>query len=196
MSFTPICKERKSITYRNEWTPQVNGILNITLKVDKFADKMIRDGNRARTRALFTMAAAGRNELRNVVRKRKKTSKPGAPPSDHGRYRKSALFAVDIIAGEISIGFSGIKPKTISFKGQVKKPLGSGLAQDKLEFGGRLKYRLISRDSSKDSVTRTIIIKPRPHVSVAENNLFTKNTRNAKRFIKAQQDLIDKGYLK
>ena len=174
----------------------MSGIIKTTLKVDKFADKMIRNASRERTRALFTMAAAGRNELRNVVRKRKKSSVAPAPPSDHGTYRNSALFDVDVLSGNISIGFSGKTLKTIKFKGRARKPIGTGLAQDTLEFGGKIKYKLIYRDRSRNPLTRTITIKPRPHVSVAENNLFTKSTKNARKFRQAQQDLIDKGYLK
>ena len=174
----------------------MNGILKITLKVNNFSNKMILDAGRARQKALFAMGFAARNELRHVVRKRKRDSSPGSPPNDHGRYRKSALFSVDLLNGDIEAGFDGIKPKGSQFRNSFTKPFGGGFAQDKLEFGGKVKYRLIYRDRSRTPLTRTIIIKPRPHVSVAENNLFTKNTRNAKKFIKAQQTLIDQGYLK
>ena len=174
----------------------MSGIIKITLKVDKFADKMIRDAGRVRHKALFGMAIAARNELRNVVRKKKGISAPGAPPNDHGTYRKSALFSVDLVQGDIEAGFSGIKPKGSKFRNSFTRPYGNGFAQDKLEFGGKIKYKLIYRDKSKNPLTRTIIVKPRPHVSVAEDNLFTKNTKNTRNFQKSQAILIDQGYLK
>jgi hypothetical protein len=65
-----------------------------------------------------------------------------------------------------------------------------------LEFGGNITQLKIYRDKSKNPEKETFAIKPRPHVFVARERLFTGTTKNARYFRKSQQDLIDRGYLK
>lgn len=182
----------------------------IRIKTDGFAKRIIRNGERSKRRALFGMAAAARNELRNVVkRKRKKASEPGKPPHDHGTYRNTALFSVDSNGRGFKAGFA-------DFRSSNKNLVLSGstaLAQDNLEFGAiirkkpvrksrggdfpdRLKGKYFPRRRKKTRARNAFQIKPRPHVFVARERLFKGNTKNQKRFLASQQYLIDRGYLK
>lgn len=169
-------------------------MISLVIKTDKFAKRIIKNGERIKRRSLFRMAAAARNELRNVVRKRKKPSEAGKPPNDHGTYRNTALFRVSGTSG-FEAGFADFKAKEYGRKSK-RLTLGDNLAQDTLEFGGTIRQRVIYRDRSKNPKINTFLIKARPHVSVAEDNLFNASTKNAQRFRRAQQDLIDNGYLK
>ena len=162
----------------------------IRIKTDGFAKRIIRNGERAKRRALFGMAAAARNELRNVVRKRKKVSEPGKAPNDHGTYRNTALFSVDSNGRGFEAGFADYKSNKKSLV------LGNQLAQDVLEFGGTITRAVIYKNRKKNAKKESFNIKPRPHVFVARERLFKGSTKNQKRFLKAQQDLIDRGYLK
>jgi hypothetical protein len=185
-------------------------MLKIIVKTDKFAERMIKNGERAKRRALFGMASSARKELRNVVRKRKKPSVPGAPPRDHGTYRKTALFSVDSNSRGFSAGFA-------DFKSSNKKLVLSGstaLAQDNLEFGATIrikpkdvnkglfpdvyKGRFYARKKKarKKFKGNAFVIQPRPHVFIAQQNLFDTKGKNGRNFKEAQQYLIDRGYLK
>ena len=162
----------------------------IKVKTDGFAKRIIKNGENAKRRSLFRMASASRNELRNVVRKRKGTSAPGKAPNDHGVYRNTALFSVDVNNRGFETGFADYKAD------KKNLILGNGLAQDTLEFGGSITRTVIFRDKSKNAKRETFQVKPRPHVFVARQRLFTGSTKNQRRFIAAQQYLIDRGYLK
>ena len=170
-------------------------MISLVIKTDKFAKRIIKNGDRIKRRSLFNMAAAARNELRNVVRRRKKSSKPGNPPRDHGTYRNTALFRVSGTSG-FEAGFADFKARLNEYRRTKRLTLGDNLAQDTLEFGGTIRQRVIYRDRSKNPKVNTFLIKARPHVSVAEDNLFNASTKNAQRFRRAQQDLINNGYLK
>lgn len=162
----------------------------VIVKTDNFAKRIIKNGDQYKKRSLFRMAAAARNELRNVVRKRKKISEPGKAPSDHGTYRNTALFSVDSNGRGFEAGFADYKAdkKILS--------LGNKYAQDTLEFGGTIVRSVIYKNRKKNAKKESFNIKPRPHVFVARERLFKGSTKNQKRFLKAQQDLIDRGYLK
>lgn len=162
----------------------------IRVKTDNFAKRIIKNGEKYKRRSLFRMAAAARNELRNVVRKRKGNSEPGKAPHDHGTYRNTALFSVDPRSRGFEAGFA-------DFKGDKKNlSLGNKLAQDTLEFGGNISQLKIYKDKRKNAEKISFNVKPRPHVFVARERLFKGNTKNQRRFLNAQQDLIDRGYLK
>ena len=162
----------------------------VIVKTDNFAKRIIKNGDQYKKRSLFRMAAAARNELRNVVRKRKKSSAPGKAPSDHGTYRNTALFSVDSNGRGFEAGFADYKSDKKSLV------LGNQLAQDVLEFGGTITRAVIYKNRKKNAKKESFNIKPRPHVFVARERLFKGSTKNQKRFLKAQQDLIDRGYLK
>ncbi len=162
----------------------------IIVKTDNFAKRIIKNGEKEKRRSLFRMAAAARNELRNVVRKRKGNSEPGKAPNDHGTYRNTALFSVDPRVRGFEAGFADYKAD------KKNLVLGNNLAQDTLEFGGTITRSVIFRDRKKGAERESFTIKPRPHVFVARERLFKGNTKNQRRFLQAQQDLIDRGYLK
>jgi hypothetical protein len=184
----------------------------VIVKTDNFAKRIIKNGERAKRRALFGMASATRNELRNVVkRKRKGPSKADgkSAPHDHGTYRNTALFSVDSKGRGFEAGFA-------SFRSSNKNLVLAGstaLAQDNLEFGAiirkkpvrksrgssfpdRLKGKYFPRKRKKKQVLNAFRIVQRPHVFVARERLFKGSTKNQRRFLKAQQYLIDRGYLK
>ena len=162
----------------------------ILVKTDGFAKRIIKNGEQAKSRSLFRMAAAARNELRNVVRKRKKISEPGKAPNDHGTYRNTALFSVDSNGRGFEAGFADYKADKNVLS------LGNKYAQDTLEFGGTIVRSVIYKNRKKNAKKESFTIKPRPHVFVARERLFKGNTKNQKRFVAAQQYLIDRGYLK
>jgi hypothetical protein len=183
----------------------------IIVKTDNFAKRIIKNGERAKRRALFGMAAATRNELRNVVkRKRKGPSKADgkSAPHDHGTYRNTALFRVDSNSRGYSAGFADFRSsnKNLVLAGST------ALAQDNLEFGAtirkkplrrqkstfpdRLKGKYFKRKIKKTQIRNSFEIKPRPHVFVARERLFKGSSKNQRRFLAAQQYLIDRGYLK
>ena len=171
-------------------------MLKIVVKTDKFSSRIIKNGERAKTAALFRMASSARNELRNVVRKRKKTSEPGKAPSDHGIYRNTALFKVSSTKRGFEAGFADYKAKGINGRKSKTLTLAKNLAQDALEFGGEVTQLKIYKDRSAKPKKNTFNIKPRPHVFVARERLFTSSTKNQRKFVAAQQYLIDRGYLK
>ena len=181
----------------------------ITVKTDGFAKRIIKNGERAKRRSLFRMASAARNELRNVVRKKEGSSEPGKAPHDHGVYRKTSLFSVSATNRGFTAGFA-------DFKTNKKNLVLSGstaLAQDNLEYGAVIQKKIKKkgkfpdekkgkyyprrrRNKRKPYFAGNLIIKPRPHVSVAEQQLFNSSTKNQRKFVEAQQYLIDRGYLK
>jgi len=184
-------------------------MLKIRVKTDSFAKRIIRNGERAKRKSLFGMASASRNELRNVVRKRKGKSDPGDPPNDHGTYRNTALFSVSSSNRGYTAGFA-------DFRSSNKNLVLAGttaLAQDNLEFGAiirkkpvrksrastfpdRLKGKYFPRRRKKKQVLNAFRIEPRPHVFLARETLFKGSTKNQRRFLASQQYLIDRGYLK
>lgn len=181
----------------------------IIVKTDKFAKRIIKNGDRAKRKALFGMASAARNELRNVVVKRKKASLPGKPPRDHGTYRNTALFKVSPNNQGFKAGFADFKAN----KTNLVLAGDTALAQDNLEFGATIRKRIkdkskfefpdklkgkyyTRRNKNKKPFAADVVIKPRPHVFLAQERLFKSSTKNQRRFLAAQQYLIDRGYLK
>lgn len=89
---------------------------------DKVLDKM----NREERRLLSKAGAFVRRRSRSSIRKRKKPSAPGKPPSSHtGRYKRSILFGYDkskrsvVIGPSASYGGSDI-PERLEFGGTTK----------------------------------------------------------------------------
>jgi len=171
-------------------------MIKVLVTTDKFASRMIKNGEKKKRSALFRMASASRSELRNVVRKRKKTSEPGKAPSDHGVYRNTALFSVSATLRGFTAGFADYKAKGVDGRKSKVLSLGKNLAQDNLEFGGTITQLTIYKDRSANPKRNVFNIKARPHVFVARERLFTSSTKNQRKFVAAQQYLIDRGYLK
>lgn len=142
--------------------------VTVKIKTNLRIDKMIAKGQRKKRRSLYRFGFIGRSALREVVRTRKGNSKPGQAPSDHGFYRKTALFMVKESSETVLIGFP-IKRKGSSLRGGFKENrpiiLSHKAAQDTLEFGGRLMKRY------KSGTNQIIEVKPRPHVFVAQERL-------------------------
>ena len=171
-------------------------MLKVVVKTDRFASRMIKNGQRRKRRAMLTMGYASRYALRDVVRKRKNPSKPGRPPADHGTYRNTIRFEVSEHSGEIRAGFADYKAKGTDGRKSKTLILGNNLAQDALEYGGQVRMKIVYRDKRKNAPAKIINIQARPHVSVAKDRLFFGNKAYSKRFKAAQQDLIDQGYLR
>lgn len=102
----------------------------------------------ASTRTLMQQAAYLRKVARSQVKKRKKSSAPGSPASDHGFYKRSLTFAVDRARG-----FAVIGPEN---KGNKSIPIA-------LELGGtsrskkgrqRVQARPLMRPSLAKSITK------------------------------------------
>lgn len=187
-------------------------MIKVLVTTDKFASRMIKNGERAKRRALFGMASAARSELRNVVkRKRKGPSKADgkSAPHDHGVYRNTALFSVSSTNRGFKAGFADFKAS----KSNLILSGGTALAQDNLEFGAVIKKRIKNKSKfkfpdklkgkyyprnkrNKRPFAANMIIRKRPHVDVAEQRLFTSSTKNHRKFLESQQYLIDRGYLK
>ena len=124
-------------------------------------DAVLKRLDRSEARLLSRAGAFVRTRARRSIRKRKRISAPGKPPSSHtGFYKKSILFGYDKKKRSVVIGPSA------NFGGSKVPSL--------LEFGGRGKYQ-----------GKTAIYKARPHMGPAleaeKDNfptLFTNSIRN------------------
>ena len=135
----------------------------VQVKYSQFFDRdaVLKGLERSEARLLSRAGAFVRTRARRSIRKRKRISVAGKPPSSHtGFYRKSILFGYDKKNRSVVIGPSA------NFGGAEVPSL--------LEFGGRGKYR-----------GKTAIYKARPHMAPAleaerENfpTLFTNSLRN------------------
>lgn len=91
-------------------------------------DQVLRAMHREEAKLLSKAGAFVRRRARSSIRKRKKISAPGKPPSSHtGQYKKSILFGYDRARRSVVIGPSA------SFGGSEVPEL--------LEFGGTAKRR-------------------------------------------------------
>ena len=173
----------------------------IIVKTDNFAKRIIKNGERAKSKALFRMGGAARNGLRNQLQRfrgkgKRPTSAPGDAPYDHGTYRRTALFEVQPNRRGVSAGFADYKAKGYNGRRSKRLVLGNNLAQDTLEFGGNVTRSVIYRDKSKNAEKETFFIRPRPHVEPAQEELFKGTKKNSVYFRSQWQYLIDRGYLK
>lgn len=89
-------------------------------------DAVMRKADAATRRALSRFGAFVRRTAKGSIRKRKKASPPGSPPSSHtGLLKKFIFFGYDPSARSVVIG-----PARLNQKGQ-------GDAPSLLEYGGR-----------------------------------------------------------
>jgi hypothetical protein len=93
------------------------------------APKVLGAVNKGERRALSRSGALVRTIAKRSIRKRKKPSQPGQPPSSHsGLLKRFIFFGYDPATRSVVVG---------------PAPLGMGTdAQQTLEFGGRAKQRL------------------------------------------------------
>jgi len=108
--------------------------------------------DRATRRVLSRFGAFVRQTARRSIRKRKKSSQPGRPPSSHtGLLKKFIWFGYDVVRRSVVIG-----PVRLSQKGR-------GEAPSALEHGGLVMMRPRRREG-KETRTR---IRPRPFMGPA-----------------------------
>ena len=125
---------------------------------DYFFDsaKVIKRTDRATRRALSKFGAFVRRTSKQSIRKRKKTSAPGKPPSSHtGLLKKFIFFGYDARNKSVVIG-----PERLS---QNKR----GDAPSVLEYGGSIKVK-------RRGQNRSVKIKQRPFMGPA----FEKEKQN------------------
>lgn len=111
-------------------------------RVDLKVDRMIRRTEKANVRALFRISAFIATTAKRSMRKRKKASPPGTPPSAHegdrfGRgflLRELMQFEVERKNLSAVIGPKKIRSKTLG-KVRARKPV-----PNLHEFGGALRY--------------------------------------------------------
>jgi len=112
--------------------------------------------DRTTRRVLSRFGAYVRRGAKSSIRKRKKISEPGRPPSSHtGLLKKFIFFAYDRDRRSVVIG-----PVALNQKG--------GDAPEALEYGGRSRvtYRALKRGNRKRR-ERVIRVKARPYMRPA-----------------------------
>lgn len=133
-------------------------------RVEIRAKKMLKEADRANVRALFKISAFTARTARRSMRKRKRASAPGQPPSAHSgdRYGRGELlrqlmeFSVDRKRLTAVIGPRKIRSKTLG-KVRARKPV-----PNLHEFGGSLRV-----DGDKPGQTRRAIYPARPYMAPA-----------------------------
>lgn len=115
-------------------------------------DKVIRAMDRKSRKVLSKFGAFVRQRARTSIRKRKRPSTPGTPPSSHtGLLRKGILFAYDDQRKSVVIG-----PAKFSDK--------SGQALPALEYGGTSLIETIVKGKRE---RREVVIRARPFMTPA-----------------------------
>jgi hypothetical protein len=129
--------------------------------------KVIRAVDRAKRRSLSKAGAFIRQRARTSIRKRKRSSRPGEPPSSHtGLLRRFILFGYDRRSDSVVVGPVGFR---------------RSLAPNVLEFGGRA--TVTERRGSRRKM-RTVRIAARPYMRPAlekERSNLPKVWRNSVR---------------
>lgn len=120
----------------------------VTLKRSFFDVVKIQDeAERLRLRGLSKFGAYVRQRARTSIRKRKKISEPGKPPSSHaGELKKLIFFAYDSGTRSVVVGPALFK---------------RGGVPSLLEYGGTIVRKL------KGGAVRRLVYRPRPYMSPA-----------------------------
>jgi len=132
----------------------------IGFKIDKsmFFDrpKVVNATNRATRRVLSRFGAYVRQTARHSIRRRKRSSAPGQPPSSHvGLLRRRIYFGYDPRKESVVIG-----PTPINASGG-RSPYGSTTVPELLEEGGRVQRK------GRDGKTETLNYQARPFMGPA-----------------------------
>jgi len=127
----------------------------INMKFSMFFDKapVLRAVARAERQVLSKAGAFVRRRAKGLVRKRKRVSRPGEPPSSHaGHLRRLIFFGYDRAASSVVIG-----------------PLrfGQGEAPALLEFGGIVTRERKAGRGRTMGARRTMRYRPRPFMGPA-----------------------------
>ena len=119
-----------------------------------FDSKKVLDATtRAERRVLSRFGAYVRRSARSSIRKRKRASEPGKPPSSHtGLLKRFLFFAYDPNRKSVVIGPARLNEKV-------------GDAPHALEHGGR--SRVTAGRRRRRRATRTVTIAPRPFMGPA-----------------------------
>ena len=127
--------------------------------------KVTRAVDRAKRRVLSKAGAFIRTRARTSIRKRKRTSRPGDPPSSHaGHLRRMILFGYDRQRESVVVGPVGFRRST---------------APNVLEVGGRT---VVTRRRRGKTQKRTVRIAARPYMAPAlekERSNLPKVWRNS-----------------
>ena len=127
--------------------------------------KVTRTVDRAKRRVLSKAGAFIRTRARTSIRKRKRTSRPGDPPSSHaGHLRRLILFGYDRQRESVVVGPVGFR---------------RSIAPNVLEVGGRT---VVTRRRSGKTQKRTVRIAARPYMAPAlekERSNLPKVWRNS-----------------
>lgn len=130
--------------------------------------KVMRSVDRAKRRSLSKAGAFIRQRARTSIRKRKRSSPPGQPPSSHtGLLRRFILFGYDRRSDSVVVGPVGFRRSR---------------APNVLEFGGRTTVE--SRRQGRRRNKRTVRIAARPYMRPAlekERSNLPKVWRNSVR---------------
>lgn len=146
----------------------------------KILDALGKRG-RETIRALSKAGAWIRQRARSSIRRRKRVSSPGSPPSAHSRdpnvTLKKILFAYDAAAGSVVVGPVGLNVQHV-----INGKLAPGVVPNVLEFGGtmgipevqladgrwvRLDTRGRRRDANKPARIRQATYRARPFMNPA-----------------------------
>lgn len=151
----------------------------------KFFDRELDAKLDAGTRqALSKFGAFVRTRSRSSIRKRKKASKPGQPPSSHvGTLKKLIFFVFDQQTQSVVIGptlFSGTKfvgeksgvPETLEHSGQVTiREVVPGLKKAKTKRQAKAYRRLLKQKrlvaKPREYRTKTVFVRQRPYMRPA-----------------------------
>jgi hypothetical protein len=141
---------------------------------------VLRQMEKKERRVLSKFGAFVRRAAKSSIRKRKRTSEPGEPPSSHtGLLKKFIFFGYDRTRSSVVIG-------PVRLRGVSGKD-----APETLEYGGRLKSRnkflfvtqaagrdaggkFVSRGKRKVKLSSKMRIAPRPFMGPAFENEKTK----------------------
>ena len=110
-------------------------------------------------KALSKFGAFVRQRAKTSIRKRKRVSRPGEPPSSHtGKLKKNIFFGYDTIKKSVVVGATQFK---------------SGGAQSILEYGG-------TENRRRRNQTIRAVYRPRPYMRPA----FSKELQNVNKTFK------------
>ena len=134
-------------------------MMHVGMKLDEFKklffdEKKVLDAtDRARQRVLSRFGAYVRTAARSSIRKRRRTSEPGQPPSSHtGLLKRFIFFGYDRNWRSVVIGPTRLNQAT-------------GDAPPALEYGGP--SQVIGGGQRKRKVVRRITIRARPFMQPA-----------------------------
>lgn len=115
--------------------------------------KVLAATSRAERQVLSRFGAFVRRGARSSIRRRKRSSEPGQPPSSHtGLLKKFIFFAYEPQRQSVIIGPVRLNQKT-------------GDAPPALEYGGR--SRIITGSRRRGRRMKTVTIRPRPFMGPA-----------------------------